>query len=233
MKLLGVLIAHSAKATRPVSGNWGYLPDVREAAAKRYRFIGTPTDTEIVSATPKIDAPNSPATPLTFTQGKFQLSGREVTIEQLQIFAAGFLVSTKTHTRNSDAIVDDFLAWSAEKFHLEFEDLKAGSVHGSQIDFRFELPLPELLPVFKGVGPCITERLKNFFEYQPVFELTSIYFWIDKTRYPEHAPHALRIDRRAGIPFEDNIYWSDAPLSTDDHVAVLTEFEEACLAALK
>jgi hypothetical protein len=37
----------------------------------------------------------------------------------------------------------------------------------------------------------------------------------------------FRVERRVGAPYDQNVYYSGAPLRTADHVAVLEEFERA------
>ena len=42
-------------------------------------------------------------------------------------------------------------------------------------------------------------------------------------------PFRLVIDRRINVPFSENIFYSQAPFRTDDHLDVLTQFERAAL----
>jgi hypothetical protein len=67
----------------------------------------------------------------------------------------------------------------------------------------------------------------------PTFELTTLIYAFDRSKYPAFGPINLRIDRRSGHKFEDDVFWSDAPLSTDDHAAFLADFESTCLLFLK
>jgi len=224
--------ASTIRAVRPVRGGLGALPDAVKAVADQYQFKGIPADKDIVAATSSATNPNLPATPLTFTQGKSTVRQRVIAIESLQIYAAGVLVVTRTNTKDSDTIADEILAWASTHFDIAFEDLRAGRGHSSQLDFRLERSLVELLPHLSRIGERIATPLEEFFEFRPPYELTALSFWFDKHKFPTFAPAAFRIDRRDGMPFEQNIYWSDAPLSTDDHIAVLTEFEQACLKAL-
>ena len=60
----------------------------------------------------------------------------------------------------------------------------------------------------------------------------TVNFYFDKTKVPPLAPSAFRLDRREGVPFEQEVYWSEAPLTTQHHVEVLSEFEATCLNAL-
>jgi hypothetical protein len=233
MQLLTVLQAQTVRTTRPIRGGYGPLPDAIKAVADRYHFIGKPADTDIVAATSVATNPNIPAKPLIFLQGQTTVRHRVIAIERLEIYAAGFLVATRTNTSDTDLIADDVIVWASSHFDITYEDLRAGRGHMSQIDFRFERPLPELFPQFARIRNRMSSELAEFFEFSAPYELTALQFWFDKNKFPTFAPPLLRIDRRDGVPFEQNVYWSDAPLTTDGHIAVLSDFEQACLEALR
>ena len=103
----------------------------------------------------------------------------------------------------------------------------------SQLEIGLDLPLPQSFPQVSALGAAITKRLSGFWEQPPRFEMTGFTFHYDKAKYPAHSPVAFKLERRAENPFEKEVYWTEAPLSTDDHLAVLTEFEQACLKARK
>lgn len=233
MQLLTVLQAQTAKAVRPVRGGFGSLPDAIKAVQEQYHFVGIPTDADIVAATSTAASPIVPVKPLTFTQGKITVRQRVIAIEMLQVFAAGLLVATRTSTNDTDAITNEILGWISSHFDIAFEDLRSGCGHMSQIDFRFERPLNELLPHFSQVGRRLSVDLDEFFEFRAPYELTAVQFYFDKHKFPTFAPPVFKIDRRDGIPFDQNVYWSEAPVTTEHHVELLSEFEQACLTTLK
>jgi hypothetical protein len=106
--------------------------------------------------------------------------------------------------------------------------------HNSQLEIRLRQPLPELFPALRPLGKTITDRLDDFFETaRPTYELMTLNFGFDKTQFPTTSPGFVRLDRRAGSPFDQEVYWSEAPLSTEHHIAVLSEFEERAISALK
>lgn len=141
---------------------------------------------------------------------------------------------TRTNTTDSDLILDDALAWAAETFRLEFESIRPGIVHNSQLEVRLEAKsLADLFPVLREVGEAIASNLDDFWEARPPYELITLNFWFDKGKVPPTAPPVFRLDRREGTAFAENLYWAEAPLSTDNHAAVLAQLERACLGALK
>jgi hypothetical protein len=223
MKLLSVLQAQSVKAIR-VNGSYGYLPELISALRTRYHFVGGPQPVDIVAASP-VEPANTPARPLVFTQGVITLEDRQIAIQHLQVFQAGLIVTTLTNTNDSDLVVRDIIQW-ASSLNIQLEELKPSVGHSSQLDFKLDKPLSQLFVRLLEIGPTITQMLEPFWEQRPGYELTGVTFHYDTTKYPTFSPPMFRIERRAQQSFDTNIFWSEAPLSTDNHVALLRRFEE-------
>jgi len=226
MKVLSVLRAESVRAVRTIGGTFGYLPDALSALTARYGFVGLPTPNELL--------PAEPATGITFKHGKLESDdGRSILIDFLQVFPNGLTVITRSNTSDSDIALDDIMAWAKSEFKIEFEPLKPGLGHSSQLEVRLDKSLSELLPFLSEVGAAITKGLDDFWEFRPSYECITVNFWSDKTKYPAFAPPIFRIDRRDNVPFEQNVYYCEAPMSTDNHIAALSRFERICLETFK
>jgi hypothetical protein len=66
-------------------------------------------------------------------------------------------------------------------------------------------------------------RIASSLGGNPAFGFASIEFWPDQTQ--SYKPSTFSFQRRAGDPFGDNRYWSQAPLPTDEHLKLLNDFE--------
>ncbi len=222
MKVLSVLQANSVRALRTVGvATFGYLPEAGRALQERYAFLSIPTPEELL--------PTDPSTGFAFKHGKLEKDGRSILIDFLQVFPTGVSVTTRTNTTDSDIVLNDVLAWAKEQFKLEFEEFKTGVAHSSQLEIRLDSSLPELFPFLSEIGRAITNGLdEGWWEPKPSYELININFWIDKAKYPVLAPGIFRLDRRENVPFEQNVYYSEAPMSTDNHIAVLQRLERIC-----
>jgi hypothetical protein len=221
MKVLSVLRAESVRAVRTIGGTLGYLPEASALLVERYKFIGIPTNEELLGTDPNKG--------ITFKQGKWESNQKTIAIDFLQVLPMGISVVTHTNTSDSDAILEDTMSWAQSQFNLEFESIKPGIGHASQLEVRLEKQLPDLFPFLKTISSSITESLDDFWDMRPRFELININFWVDKTKFPFFAPSIFRLDRRSNIPFEHNVYYSEAPLSTNNHVMVLSKLERVCL----
>jgi len=224
MKTVAVQLAQSVIAVR-VNRNLGYLPDAARAVVDRYKFVEFPTS-------PHEFFPVDSNQPINFRHGRWELKDRVLVIGWLQIYQTGFAVSVDTNTADSDLVLKDVMGWASSHFNIEFEVVRPTG-HLSQLDVRFERRLGELIPQLKPVGAAITKGIGDFFTSRPAYELTGVTFHFDPTANPTWAPSAVKIEPRLGVPFGDRVYFSEAPLSTNDHIIVLERFERTCLESLK
>jgi hypothetical protein len=91
-----------------------------------------------------------------------------------------------------------------------------------------EVPLLAINPatqrLFNGVSKYVSELLGQPLPYLPS-RLAG-----DFERYPNNIPlAAIDIQRRAETPFSENKYFSEAPLPTEVHYALLEEYERDLL----
>jgi hypothetical protein len=223
MKLLNVLQAQSVTAIRTL-GDFGYLPEALVALNNRYSFMEFPKQLQ----------PPESNEPLTFRHGKMA-ADKPIVIDFLQIFPTGLAVTTHTNTSDSDTVLQDVLDWSKSQFGVQYEALRPGLVHTSQLEIRLDKSLRQLFPALAGIGAQIAERLNDKWwgPVVPTYELITLNFWMDETKLPPFPPAAFRLDRRKGVSFEQNVYWAEAPLRTDEHVSILEALELACIQAIK
>jgi hypothetical protein len=219
MKLINVPLAQSIVAVTPNRG-FGYLPDAVKAVVDRYGFVEFPTDPHQLFP---LDANGS----VNFRHGKLELGDRAIVIDWLQVYQSGVSISTDTDTRDSDVILDDVLKWSAAHFKIEFELVRPIG-HTSQVVVQFERTLADFFPMLRPVTEPIQNRIDDFYIVKPPFELTSLVFHFDQTVQPGFAPGAIKIEPRQGAPLNKRLYYSEAPLSTVDHLELLARLEKYC-----
>jgi hypothetical protein len=221
MKVLSVIRAESVRALRPIAGDLGYPPTAVGHLVKQYGFLGLPKSEDLAN----ID----PAKGLTFTSGRLVTQQREIAIDFLQVFPSGLSVTTHTSTNESDFLLEHILRWSREQFGLDYEPLKTGTAHGSQLEVRLEKPLAELFPHLSVVSKAISDNLDPWWETKMAFELVHLNFGVDKSKYPAFPPQGFRLERRDGVPFEQNAYYSEAAMPTEKHIEVLSLLERTCI----
>jgi hypothetical protein len=223
MKLISILKGTTINASKP-SAAFGYLPEVIAEVATRYHFVEFPTDISQLIAHGTLE----PESPAVFRHGKTNIGDRLLLIDELQVYANGTVVSTQGPTTDSDIITEQLVIWASERYNLQFESIKPFG-HVSNIEVRFTNPLPDLFSPLRELGSAINASLGPFWEDMPPYEMTAIYFGMDPTRAPKNNAGIFRIERRAEMPFEQGLYFSEAAISTDNHLKILEKFERICL----
>lgn len=149
----------------------------------------------------------------------------ELTIEALVIYDGAMYVETPVSTEDSKRILMEMLDWGRKELGLTYSPnmiRKWGYV--SQIVFQTDFPLlelvsPPLANLAKKVS-LVTEELWDGLQYYP----TNVAVGHDPT-IRKHPIASLFIQHRANTRFEENKFFSEAPLPTPLHIKFLEEFE--------
>ncbi len=223
MKLVSIIKGTTVRAAR-LSKPLGYLPDLIDAVVEQYKFKEYPTDISKLIPHGNLNAES----PAIFRHGKLTEDSRSLFIDELQVFQNGTIVSTPSNTTDADFITEKVFRWAGKRFELGFEPIKPLG-HASQMEVRFERPLPDLFPPLKEIGIAINESLDPFWESIPPYELINLHFGVDQTKAPRISSEMFKIERRADMPFEQVLYFCEAALTTDNHLTILEQFERICL----
>ncbi len=186
-----------------------------EALAKfksRYSFTKTPTNLE----------------ELDLQKGIELVEGRlgDIRIDKITLFQNGIVIDTRSSTENSEKVLDDILVLAEDAFGATIRPARQG--FASQLIFRSNMHLAALNPVLPKIADILTERASADLKHPFVFEPTGILLNVD-TSQTKTAPVMFSIERRTEIPFEENTYFSSAPLRTVEHIEVVKTFEASIL----
>jgi hypothetical protein len=147
-------------------------------------------------------------------------SNREILVH-LQVYTDGVIAETISSTADSDLFIEDLLKWVSTEFGMNY--------HSKLV--RQKLYYSELVVTAEVDLDRICEKLRVFAEHlstlpffgQPQKQATAaITFGCDGKNQS-----SFSFERRAGVPFADNRYYTRAALPTSDHMALLEEFEQA------
>jgi hypothetical protein len=169
---------------------------------------------------------------LGFTYGESRGGDSIIVIEQLVIHHVGTRAtsvgaSTRTSTDDADLFLDNFLAWAKEKHKIDTLSELPPAYH-SRLEFVLKKPLSSRFDDLRNLGKAITNLVKGYGSRDcPEFELGGFSMHFDTTKdslLPTPRPFA--IERRVGADYGENRYYSEAPLRTEDHKAVLEQLEQ-------
>jgi hypothetical protein len=207
---------------RPWSGS--YMPEVYNRIRDRYLFVAAPKDVE--------DAIRGGAK---FLHGTFQLNGEQIAVHEMGIYSDGIIIGAST-TDHADAIADDLISWAVSDLRLRPPSSVRPRTYTSNLIVDFDKIPHGPLVQYEVMSRRLSAALKASRGWDLPIELQRLAFQADPTNLlPHMMPQTstqFAIERRAGMPFSDNRFWSTAPLRTREHINVL-ELIEHDLASTK
>jgi hypothetical protein len=156
-----------------------------------------------------------------FKAGEFQTASNSVTVN-LSIFNDGFVAETWSSTEHGDQFLSDILHAAASRYGLVIPD-PIRKTYVSELTVRLSHTPKDLDP--RMAAFCKT--LDRIFERHglPPFELSGIGFSVDSSR-SSYKPPGLTVERKLGVDFSRNSFWSKSPFATKDHLFALEELEK-------
>jgi hypothetical protein len=159
-------------------------------------------------------------------QKGIELSGGrfgDIVIDKLSIFINGILIDTRSSTEDAERVLYDLLEIARKVFGAVVRPQRMYFV--SQLIFRSPLRLGLLNPVLQKVADRLSESVSADMRHSFDFEPTAVLINADLSQ-TKIAPGMFSLERRADIPFEENTYFSNAPLRTGAHIALVEELEK-------
>jgi hypothetical protein len=158
---------------------------------------------------------------LSFKRGEFQAQEEFFVDVELIVFNDGLVAGASSSTEDADRFLVDIMKNASTEFSLTFDQsMIRKKLYLSELVVRLDQPLSNL-------NPRLTEfanKLSSHFPSIGPFSTGGISFWTDSTfSVTKTAPFS--IERRINTPFNENKYFSKAPWPTEQHLAMLKEFE--------
>ena len=212
MKLLTIdssRIVYLMQVHRP-SGQL-YLPDAVARIAQRYSFVKSP------------GMDQTTVFPLTFSVGKFN----ETQITELAIYNDGFIVSSASDTDLLDAFLGDFVPWAMKEFgYVELGTAKPEKFYESGIIVQSTADLSATVKPETEFGGALVDAMKSA-KIDGSMQLSGFILDFDPKEFlSKRKPFRFILDRRVGVSFSENIFYSQSPFRTQDHLRVLASLEQ-------
>jgi hypothetical protein len=200
----------------PVSGQSGgtlYGANLIHAVEHRYGFWESP----------KTVADYDINKGITFLHGFFE---KRFVIDKFQIYANGILAEGKIPTEDLDIFVDDIIEWGRSTAGLTINDSYTRRGYNSHIEVFAEMPIDRAFTRFTTLGEHVTQLIRTYGINTNKFQVSGINLNSDNETLPTPKPIGLTLDRRAGKPYESQLFFSTASLKTADHLLILNEMEK-------
>lgn len=196
---------------RPLSGF--YLPTLYTAMVERYRFITFPANWAA-------DVANGAK----FHSGHHVADGRDIAITEIGVYNDGVVVIA-LNTSDADVIMDDFISWATRTFKLRERQTKKPRTYASSVVIEFAASIDDALRNFEAISQNVTDAINNAYGLRAKINFFRLALAADPQTVPALFNTQLLIERRVGVPFAQNRYYSAAPLTTDAHLTLLEKIE--------
>jgi hypothetical protein len=189
-----------------------YLPHAATAFIGRYRFAGYPTKIEELSADR-----------VSFKHGLFE----DVAIESVDIYGDGIVVASKAPSELLDAFLNDLSGWMESALGLKkIETHAINRTYESYVVVQSAAPLLKTLDALSSIGTAVGQALKQSNGVDAPFQPVALALSPDLTELTAMKPIPFRVERRSGLAFNTNFYYSCAPLPTAEHIKILERLEK-------
>jgi hypothetical protein len=188
------------------------LPALGEALVKRYQFAQYPKTRE-----EWLDPKGSP-----FAQGRVG----PIEINRLIIYSNAVELTAQTTTEGNEQILEEMLIWATSLGLQYTKNDQRFRWPTSELTFTSDISLDALHPAVRALGDELSRIVTQSFRMPALYQTTAVALNLDDMNL-KIPPGPFRLERRQGIPFTENMYYSIAPLTTNDHVRVLEQFEAA------
>jgi len=194
-----------------ISGGKVSLPEMVRHLAEKYSFQKFPMTFEDLDISKGIE----------FLEG----TSGEYPITKFVIWDTLMIVETRVNTDVSKAILEDMLLWASREVGINY---KPGSIkrfgYISSVTFFSDAPLLDLHPAVEKLAASCTEEVSAIWQEPVKYESLSVRVGHDPTAR-KNGLAQFRIEHRAESRFSENKYFSESPLPTDSHLALLEQFE--------
>jgi hypothetical protein len=193
-----------------------YLPDAASKLQQKYSFAKLPTITELTSGS------------FAFAIGKF----RDVQINELQVYPDGVIVSTRADTEILEGFLSDLFSWAEREFGLTpIATAKPEKFIESAIVVKSETDLSRALSPSNDVAAIVNRAIQEKVT-RAHYQIAGFTLDSDPAAFlGRRKPMRFGIERRLNVPFNENVFYSYAPLHTQHHLKVLSELEALPIAA--
>ena len=144
----------------------------------------------------------------------------------MQVYNNGILVQGNTRTTLLDDFIDDLLAWTEETYSIVYKPLfPVSKLFISVLEVRasdkFAARFDALLPI----RDMLSEMTSRYgFTFAP-YTVAGVTLEFDPSASKPIQAGRFIFERRAGRPYEANIFYSNASVSTDEHLELLKALE--------
>lgn len=191
-----------------------HLPEVVAAIKDRYRFWVAPSSPE------QWDMENGAV----FSHGQFA----DRVITSLKIYGRGVSVQSDLDTEILDDMLNDMASWLTQSYGVEYEDLQpVPKAFTSAMEVKASSDVLQGLQRFDELASSLTAMLGGYGLTTGPVGVSSVMLNSDPALSKPLQPARFIFERRAGASYDESVFYTEAPVSSKEHLHLLTLLESA------
>jgi hypothetical protein len=189
-----------------------FFPDLVPLIVERFRFSAYPQKPEDFDEKKGV----------VFSHGYISNNS----IDKLTVWNDGLGLDVRSSTDEAKVIIKDTFQWLSEKVGLNYnEDSIRRWGYLNSLTFHSDVDMLRLNPAVERLCKRISSHIEGPRNKKYIFHAANLAMTFDRYMNPwTQAPFSIQ--RRGDVPYEDNKYFSEAPLPTDVHLELLQAFED-------
>jgi len=186
-----------------------------QAMAKRYHFAKFPQHL--------MDFNSNNA--LEFTAGTFVKSKKMHLRVGLAIYNNAIVADALSSTDDANQFLADISQWAAKEFDILLDSGLVRKTYLSQVDVKFDSLANVANPKLDFVVDRLNSEVVPFGGKKVPFGLGGLTFWTEDIHTPQG--QTFKLEHKHETEFTEHIYYSVAPLQTQQHITLLEDIEKA------
>jgi hypothetical protein len=189
-----------------------YMPELLTELIGRYNFLKFPTPDQILKRE------------IAFNIGKFQ----DIQIQDFNIYIDGIIVSSASDTDKLMAFINDVFSWARDKFGVIPTVVdKPETYFESTLIVKSDCDLANAVTPKGDISGMVGRAFNKANSMEADFIPTGIIVDMDAHGFGgRRRPMHFTIERKLGVPFEDNVFYCRAPVPTKAHLELLRAVED-------
>lgn len=196
------------------------LTDVVLQLKQKYNFKKAPAHMFDIDATSK---------GLIFEEGEFANRDGVPIIVKLSMFTDGIVADCWSSTRDSADFLKDLMTWLKAEHNLSLPpDRVIKTIYLSELTVTTEKNPASINPRIESFARIVSEKVAAEGRTDAGYTFGGFALWAKNFDQPGAAPQ-YRFELKVGSKLDDRRFYSAAPVTTDDHIALLHEQEKLLL----
>jgi hypothetical protein len=162
---------------------------------------------------------------ITFGMGHFETKDARFIVTDFMIYNDG-IVAAAEKSEWAESFLQDVSSWAIAEFGFREPVTGIGKLAASTLVIDFEKPISKLLASYDLISEIISSRTVTIVPQPKPMQLSRLAFEIDKAYLVgQVAQPKFILERRGGVSFSQERYFSTAPMHTQGHIETLMAIE--------